>query len=196
LAEAGMADVAMAPSADMFELGVKVQVLRKGSLYAQRAARLYELYRTYESLEDLPEKVRADLERETFRRSIAEIESDVREFFGKRDPAQLERAATDSRHRMALVFRWYLGHSSRWPITGDASRQLDYQIWCGPAIGSFNDWVRGTFLADIHTRSVTQINLNIIEGAAIAVRAQQARAHGIDVSGRFFNLPPRRLELT
>ena len=33
LAEAGQADVAMAPSADMFELGVKVQVLKRGTMF-------------------------------------------------------------------------------------------------------------------------------------------------------------------
>ena len=40
LAQAGLADVTMAPAADMFELGVEVQVLRRGTLFAQRAARL------------------------------------------------------------------------------------------------------------------------------------------------------------
>lgn len=34
LCEAGIADVAMAPAADMFELGVKVQVLRRGTFFA------------------------------------------------------------------------------------------------------------------------------------------------------------------
>jgi PfaD family protein len=193
LAQAGMADVAMTPSADMFELGVKVQVLRKGSLYAQRASRLYELYRTYDSIEALPQKARTDLEREIFRRPIGEIESSVREFFGQRDPAQLVRAAADPHHHMALIFRWYLGQSSRWPIAGDAGRQMDYQIWCGPAIGSFNEWVRGSFLSDFRTRSVAQIGLNIMEGAAIVTRAQQARAHGVDVPPAGFNPPPRRL---
>jgi PfaD family protein len=193
LKDATMADVTMAPSADMFELGVKVQVLRKGSLYAQRAARLYELYKTYDSLNELPEKVLSDLERDFFRRPICEVEADVRNFFGQRDPAQLERAAVDGRHRMALIFRWYLGHSSRWPIAGDSGRQLDYQIWCGPAIGSFNDWTRGTFLEDSTARNVKQIGLNIIEGAAVATRAQQARCHGIDVPPAAFNFPPRRL---
>ncbi len=193
LAEAGMADVAMAPSADMFELGVKVQVLRKGTLYAQRASRLYDLYRNYESIEELPEKVRADLERDCFHQPIDAIEADIRDFFGRRDPAQLERAAGDAHHRMALIFRWYLGQSSRWPISGDISRRLDYQIWCGPAIGSFNDWVRDGFLADHLARNVKQIGLNIMEGAAVATRAQQARAHGIDVPASLFNMPPRRL---
>jgi PfaD family protein len=194
LLDAGMADVAMAPSADMFELGVKVQVLRRGSLYAQRAARLYDLYRNYNSLEELPENIRRDLEREIFQRPIAEIEPEVRRFFAERDPLQLQRAVTDAHHRMALVFRWYLGQSSRWAITGEADRQLDYQIWCGPAIGAFNDWVRGNSLSDPKTRSVSQIGLNIMEGGAVAIRAQQARSHGIDVPSFLFNLPPRRLE--
>jgi PfaD family protein len=193
LAEAGMADVAMAPAADMFELGVKVQVLRKGSLYAQRAARLYDLYRSYGSLDELPANIRGDLERDYFHKSFAEVEADIRDFFGRRDPDQLKRAAGDEHHRMGLVFRWYLGQSSRWPIAGDTARRLDYQIWCGPAIGSFNDWVQGSVLADHRTRGVTQIGLNIIEGAAVAIRAQQARTHGIDVAASLFNLPPRRL---
>jgi trans-AT polyketide synthase/acyltransferase/oxidoreductase domain-containing protein len=29
---------------------------------------------------------------------------------------------------------------------GDETRRMDYQIWCGPAMGAFNDWVRGSFL--------------------------------------------------
>lgn len=196
LSDAGMADVAMAPSADMFELGVKVQVLRKGSLYPQRSARLYDLYRTYNSFDEIPAKMRADLEKEMFRRPLSEIEADVRKFFGERDPAQLERAARDPQHRMALIFRWYLGQSSRWPIEGNGGRTLDYQIWCGPAIGAFNDWVRGSCLGDMNTRTVSQIGLNIMEGAAVAIRAQQARAHGIDVPGTLFNLPPRPVEFS
>jgi trans-AT polyketide synthase, acyltransferase and oxidoreductase domains len=37
LAKASMADVMMAPSADMFEMGVKVQVLKTGTMFAMRA---------------------------------------------------------------------------------------------------------------------------------------------------------------
>src|SRR5262249_49890002 len=54
LAEADVADVAMAAAADMFELGVKLQVLRRGTLFAARANRLYEIYRAHESLEQVP----------------------------------------------------------------------------------------------------------------------------------------------
>ncbi len=54
LAQAGQADVMMAPSADMFELGVKVQVLKKGTLFPVRAQKLYELYKACDSLEAIP----------------------------------------------------------------------------------------------------------------------------------------------
>jgi PfaD family protein len=54
LTGAGLADVTMAPAADMFELGVEVQVLRRGTLFAQRARRLYELYRTHDSVSARP----------------------------------------------------------------------------------------------------------------------------------------------
>ena len=47
LAQAEQADVIMAPAADMFEMGVKVQVLKRGTMFAMRAAKLYELYRAH-----------------------------------------------------------------------------------------------------------------------------------------------------
>ncbi len=193
LVDARIADVAMAPSADMFELGVKVQVLRKGSLYSQRAGRLYELYRAYPEIGEIPGPIRQSIEREIFRRSLTEVEAEVHRFFSKKDPEELHRAASDPHHKMALIFRWYLGMSSRWPITGQTDRQLDYQIWCGPAIGSFNEWVTGSFLADLKNRSVVQIALNLLEGASIATRAQQARVHGMDVPSSVFDPRPRRL---
>ena len=45
-----------------FELGIEVQVLRRGTLFAQRAKRLYELYREYPSLDALPAETRQKLE--------------------------------------------------------------------------------------------------------------------------------------
>src|SRR5206468_8042587 len=54
LAQAEQADTAMAPAADMFEMGVKVQVLKRGTMFAMRAGKLYELYRSYPGLGALP----------------------------------------------------------------------------------------------------------------------------------------------
>jgi PfaD family protein len=195
LADAASTDVTMAPSADMFEMGVKVQVLRKGLFFPMRAARLYELYRSYESLDAIPTPVRAQLEAEIFRQPLTRIWDKTQAFFAERDPSQLERAARDARHRMALVFRWYLGNSSRWPLDGAADRKADFQIWCGPAMGAFNDWTRGSFLAAPSARSVVQIGLNLMEGAAAVVRAQQFRAAGVDVPASCFAPVPMPLAI-
>lgn len=192
LAGADVADVAMAAAADMFELGVKVQVLRRGTLFAARANRLYDLYRENSSLEALGAPLRAELEK-IFGATLEAVWRETEAFWRVREPAELDRAATDPRHRMALVFRWYLGKSSRWAISGDTTRRADFQIWCGPAIGAFNAWVRGTFLEDPSKRTVVQIALNLLEGAAVAARAQQLRSFGLDLPASAARFVPRRL---
>ena len=102
-------------------------------------------------------------------------------------------AKKDARRQMALVFRWYVGLSSHWAIAGTPERQLDYQIWCGPAMGAFNAWVKGTFLEALQNRSVVQIALNILEGAAVVTRAQQLRSYGVAVPQTAFYFRPRPL---
>ncbi|HKT04996.1 MAG TPA: PfaD family polyunsaturated fatty acid/polyketide biosynthesis protein [Rugosimonospora sp.] len=193
LAAADLADVAMAPAADMFELGVKVQVLRRGTLYAMRAGRLYDAYRGYPSIEEIPAAERAALERDVLHATLDEVWAQTRDFWQQRDPAQLDRAARDPRHRMALVFRWYLGKSSRWAIDGDTARRTDYQLWAGPAVGAFNRWTAGSFLGVPQERTVTQIALNLLEGAAVVTRAHQARTYGVAVPSEAFSFVPRRL---
>jgi PfaD family protein len=193
LAEAGLADTIMAPAADMFEMGVKVQVLRRGTMFGVRALRLYDLYRSYDGLEAIPPDVRSRLEREILGESCERIWAEVQKYFETRDPRELQRAAREPRHRMALVFRWYLGLSSRWAIAGEESRRRDYQIWCGPAMGAFNDWVRGSFLEAPDQRSVVQIALNLLEGAAVVTRAQQFRNAGIAVPAEAFVFSARPL---
>jgi trans-AT polyketide synthase, acyltransferase and oxidoreductase domains len=193
LAEADLADVMMAPSGDMFELGVKVQVLRRGTLFGSRGNRLYQLYTEYPSLESIPAAEREKLERTVFRASIEEVWAQTREYWAVREPGQLARAQADSRHRMALVFRWYLGNASSWPIRGESARREDYQLWCGPAVGAFNEWVRGSFLADPAGRDVVQVARNLLEGAATLTRAHQLRTYGVPVPAEAFEYVPRRL---
>ncbi len=190
LAAAGPADVVMAPAVDMFELGVKLQVLKRGSLFAMRANRLYELYRAYDSLEAIPAQDRQNIEQTIFRCSVDEVWRQTCDFFQPRDPAQLQRARTDARHRMALVFRWYLGLSSRWANTGVEDRQIDYQIWCGPAMGAFNEWTQGSFLQQMENRDVVTVAGNLIYGAALAMRITQLRQQGVRLAGQASQIRP------
>lgn len=193
LAAASPHDVAVAPSGDMFEHGARVQVLKRGTLFAARARRLQEAYQQHESLEAIPLVQREKLEREVLGARIDDIWATTRAFFLERSPSELERAARDPRHRMALVFRWYLGMASRWAIQGEAARALDFQIWCGPAMGAFNAWVAGSFLEPLEARGVAEIALNLLEGAAAWTRAHQLRTAGLRVPAAAFDFRPRPL---
>lgn len=184
LAQAGPADVAMAPAADMFEMGVKVQVLKWGTMFAVRARKLYDLYREYPDMTSIPPSQRAMLERDFFRCTLDEAWDETRKFFETRDPSQIERAERDPKHKMALVFRSYLGRSSDWANKGDPTRKADYQVWCGPAMGAFNEWTRGTFLERPEHRDVVTVAMNLLLGAAVTIRAEWLRVQGaIDGAG-------------
>jgi PfaD family protein len=193
LAAADMADVMMAPAADMFELGVKLQVLKRGTLFPVRAQKLYELYRSYDSLEAIPADERARLERQIFRRTLDEVWQETEAFFAARDPRQLQQAAENPKRRMALVFRWYLGLSSRWANSGEPGRETDYQIWCGPSMGAFNSWARGSHLERPAERGVVEVARQLMIGAAYQFRAQQLRLLGLDLGADLYTYRPQRL---
>lgn len=182
LAAAEMTDVMMAPAADMFEMGVKLQVLKRGTLFPVRAQKLYELYRTYDSIEAIPPDERARIERQIFRRSLDAVWQDTMAFFAERDPEQLRQAEASPKRKMALIFRWYLGLSSRWANRGEPGRETDYQIWCGPAMGAFNTWVRGTYLEAPEARRVVEVARQLMVGAAYQQRAQQFPLQGVELA--------------
>ena len=181
LAQADMADVIMAPAADMFEMGVKVQLLKRGTLFPLRAQKLYELYTRYSSIDEIPAAEREKQERQVFKRDFGSIWEDVIKFFSERDPRQIERAERDPKQKMALIFRWYLGLSSRWAVIGEKGREMDYQIWCGPSMGTFNDWTRPTYLNDPGSRHVVDVALHLLSGAAYLYRLRMLTMQGIRV---------------
>lgn len=193
LATASMTDVAMAPAADMFEMGVEVQVLKRGTMFAQRGKELYRIFRTYDSIESIPDEERVSMEQRILGRSVDEIWDDTVSFFKNRDPREIERAAQDPKHRMALVFRWYLFMGAQWARSGDEERRGDYQIWCGPAMGAFNEWVMGSFLEPVDGRTTVQIGLNLMEGAAWLTRTHQLRLAGVSLGPADKKFSPRPL---
>jgi trans-AT polyketide synthase/acyltransferase/oxidoreductase domain-containing protein len=179
LAQAVMTDVTMAPAADMFEMGVELQVLKRGTMFPMRAKKLYELYKNYESIEEIPQHERLKLEQQVFRSSLDEIWRQTEEHFNARDPHQIERAKDHPKRKMALIFRWYLGLSSRWSNSGDQGREADYQIWAGPAMGAFNDWAKGSYLEEVSNRKTVEVAWHIMSGAAYLYRLRLLQIQGV-----------------
>ncbi|MEA5605294.1 PfaD family polyunsaturated fatty acid/polyketide biosynthesis protein [Nostoc sp. UHCC 0252] len=182
LAQVDMADVMMTPAADMFEMGVKVQVLKRGTFYPIRAQKLYEIYRKYQSIEDIPAAERQKIEQEMFHKDLHTVWNETREFFQQRDPSQIEKALKNPKHQMSLMFRWYLGKSSSWAKAGLEERKMDYQIWCGPAMGAFNEWVKGSYLEKPENRQVVDVANHLMRGAAYLYRLHLINGLGINLS--------------
>ncbi|MBN9521792.1 PfaD family polyunsaturated fatty acid/polyketide biosynthesis protein [bacterium] len=190
LAEAGQADVTMAPAADMFEMGVKLQVLKRGTMFPMRAQKLYDLYRNYPAWEAIPAAERVQVEKTHLKATFEQRWDETRAFWQGREPGQVAKAEADPRHKLALVFRWYLGLSSRWANAGEPERKLDYQVWCGPAMGAFNEWAKGSPLEQPRDRTVVGVALNLLYGACVVLRRSALRQQGVNLSDECFPLAP------
>lgn len=195
LAACGIADVAMAPAADMFERGGRVQVLKRGTTFHVKARRLYDLYRRYDDLDSVPDSDRQWLESEIFIGGSNAVWRETRRYFEKRNPDVAARAKTDARLRMALMFRRYLFDGAHWAREGERARRDDFQIWCGPAMGAFNEWVRGSSLEPLSNRSVEKIGIHLLEGACRCLRIQQLQQCGVTVPDAVRHPPPSDVEV-
>ncbi|WP_223165063.1 PfaD family polyunsaturated fatty acid/polyketide biosynthesis protein [Massilia frigida] len=168
LAAAGSQDCDMAPAGDMFEIGARIQVLRKGVLFAARANRLYELYRQLASIDELDAGTRRTIEQTYFHgRSFEAVWEETKTHYARAAPAEIARAEAYPKQKMAMIFRWYYVHSNRLAMSGTPAGRVDYQIHCGPAMGAFNAWVRGTPLEPWRGRHVDAV-AEALMGAAAA----------------------------
>ena len=159
-------DTEHAPAGDMFELGAKVQVLKKGIFFPARANKLYEMYRRYNSLDEIDASTRAQIEHRYFKRTFAQVYEETKTYYSKRDPAVIAAAEANPKLKMALVFRWYFGYTNQLALSGTPGQTVDYQIHTGPALGAFNQWVKGTPLENWNNRHVDEIALHLLKHTA------------------------------
>ncbi|MGA1868032.1 MAG: ACP S-malonyltransferase [bacterium] len=157
LQDINVQDTTYAPAGDMFEIGAKIQVLRKGVFFPARANKLYDLYSHYNSLDEIDEKTKKQIQDKYFKRSFDEIWEETKAYWSEMDPAEIAKAERSPKHKMALVFRWYFGRSTWLALTGSEEQKVDYQVQCGPSLGAFNQWIRGTGLESWRNRHVDEI---------------------------------------
>ncbi len=162
LQEMDVQDTVYAPAGDMFEMGARVQVLKKGLFFPARANKLYELYRQYNSLDEIDEKTRTQLQERYFKRSFDEIYNEVK----LKHPSIVEKAEKNPKSKMAAVFRWYFEYATDLALKGDEENKVDYQIFCGPALGAFNRWVKGSHMESWKNRHVDETGLMLMDATA------------------------------
>lgn len=155
-------DTEYAPAGDMFELGAKVQVLKKGVFFPARANKLHELYRQHNSLDEIDIKTANQIQDRYFKRSFDDVYEETKAYYLKNRPQVIDQAESSPKKKMALIFRWYFVHSTRLAMKGLTDQKVDFQIHCGPALGAFNQWVKGTHLEEWKNRSVDEIALKLM----------------------------------
>ncbi len=138
LAQAQQADITMAPAADMFEMGVKLQVLKRGTMFPMRAGKLYDLYKTYNSLDEIPAPIRSNLEKTIFLQPIDDVWNQTREFFLKREPAQAQKQTAIP----STKWRWCSVGILAYPVAGP-TRGISPARWISRS-GADLPWVRLT----------------------------------------------------
>ena len=163
LQEMNIQDTEYAPAGDMFELGAKVQVLKKGLFFPARANKLYDLYRRYNSLSEIDEKTRIQIQEKYFQKSFEEVYEDVKFFCPSHE---IKKAERNPKYKMALIFKWYFGYTTHLAISGSKESKVDYQIQCGPALGAFIQWVKGIYLENWRNRHVDEIAEKIMAETA------------------------------
>ncbi len=156
-------DTAYAPSGELFELGSKVQVLKKGLFFPARAEKLVALYRQHDSLDGIDAATRRQIEQRYFHCDMDAVYDDIRSCYSA---AEIERAERMPKHKMALVFRRYFRDSSLWALTGNLERKVDFQVHCGPALGAFNQWMAGGDMEKWRQRHVDAIALRLLDETA------------------------------
>lgn len=193
LAGAGPADVAMAPAADMFEQGVKVQVLKRGTMFAMRGNRMWSIYQSRAGFDACTPEEQKFIE-SSLGEPFSSAWAKTRAFLEGSNPKELDRAGSDPKRQLALVFRRYLFFGAQWAREGEESRLRDFQIWCGPAMGAFNEWVKDSPLEQLGNRTVRQIAWNLLDGAAHLTGLQARRASGEAVPPSAFDYRPGLFE--
>lgn len=167
---ASVNDMALAPAGDMFELGAKVQVLKKGTLFPSRASLLHQLYSRYSSIEEIETSKIQQLERNYFGESINAVWHDTMEYYGQTKPDEIELAEKSKKHKMALLFKSYFAKANKWAVEGNPDKVQNYQIHCGPSMGVFNLWLKDSLYEDWRHRHADELALKLMEEAEIILK--------------------------
>ncbi len=165
-------DTAYAPSRDQFAIGGREEVLKKGILLPARAARLRQWYRQYKSLFAVPDDIRHVLEGKYFKQNLDAVLQGLQQ---AEEASTLHRSNSDGDRdasgEMAMLYKAYLDQGMHLALGGVPDRQVDYLVYCGAALGAFNEWVRGSELEDWRNRHVDTIATRMMnETAQIMMR--------------------------
>ncbi|KAA1246069.1 SDR family NAD(P)-dependent oxidoreductase [Aquimarina sp. RZ0] len=156
LENANIYDFDLTPHGYALKYGFKIQALNKGTKFVSNSKYLGDIWNRYDSLESIPETIIKQIEK-IFGRTLDEVWDLVIEHKKKTNPDQINEAHKDPKLKMTLVFIWYYAFTQKVTLTGDENYIDHYQIHSGPAMGAFNQFVKGTEYENWQNRHVNEI---------------------------------------
>jgi hypothetical protein len=176
----------------MFEMGVEVQVLKPRHDVREPRPEALRGLPTHDASRPSPRRAAAPREARSSRREPRRTVWASRRgsFWEGRDPEQNAKAAEptpSTRWRSCSAGTWASRAAGR--SDGEA-RALDYQIWCGPAMGAFNDWVAGSFLEPPRTAARCRSPQPPRRRGDASPAPQQLRTYGVPVPASAFRFVP------
>ncbi|MFS0762814.1 ACP S-malonyltransferase [Peribacillus phoenicis] len=147
-------DTSYVPSANDLEVRGQTQVVKKGVFFPARANKLYDLLKQYKNISDMDSKTKEMIEKKYLNEGIQTI------------LRYEEQVSTDNRptsnNTMQTILKFYLNNTVQLAINGESSQKVNFNIYCGPALGAFNRWVKGTELEEWNNRHIDVISRKIM----------------------------------
>jgi len=172
LQQMNVQDTEYAPAGDLFELGARVQVLKRGLFFPARANKLFDLYRRYGGLEEMDEKTGKQVQDRFFKRRFEDVWKEIQQT--KSGTRMIENAERNPKAKMAAIFKWYFDLAMDLALKGSDTQKVDYQIFCGPALGAFNQWVQGTDFEHWRQRHVDAIAVHLLDETDVLLKQRFA----------------------
>lgn len=142
-------DMSFVPSVNDLEIRGQTQVVKKGVFFPPRANKLYDLLKQYNDISDIDIKTKEIIEEKYLSEKIQNIL--------RADELQSSSKKRTPKSDMQALLKFYQNNSVQLAIKGDTSQKVNFNIYCGPALGAFNRWVKGTELEDWNNRHVDVI---------------------------------------
>ncbi|WP_144558024.1 ACP S-malonyltransferase [Shouchella miscanthi] len=147
-------DLSYVPSANDLEVRGQTQVVKKGMFFPARANKLHDLLKQYKKVSEIDFKTKELIEERYLNEKIINII--------QTNEHQSSSSRRTPKSQIQEVLKFYLKNTVQLAIKGEASQKVNFNIYCGPALGAFNRWIKGTELENWRNRNIDVIAKKLI----------------------------------
>ena len=166
LATVDIHDCEYVPDLKNMELGIKMNVVRKGLLFPARANKLFDLYKRYNAIDEIEADVIHSIETRIFKKNINTFSKESEKFFSE---SELKTFNTNPKSKLLHIIKCYYQVALHDAIEGNENNKINFLIKCNPTMGFFNRWAKGKSIENWIDRDVDKIGIMMLEEASTII---------------------------